>query len=152
VSTRSIIAVPHGDSWRGRYVHSDGYPTWRARNLWVLVKRGGLEQTRKVLTEDHFGWSQVDDNQPAGEGRADGRWVIVPGWGEAYTPEEHPSDRWYTPEDYGDTEWTYILGDDGLRVLKQGAFGSATSVLIGTYRWDEDEPNWEAVEKEGYAQ
>jgi hypothetical protein len=114
MSTRSIIAVPYGDTWRGRYCHCDGYPTGNGRTLWALVKREGLDVTRKVLTEEHYGWSSVDENRidisgiPAFEGKygdpgypefgtpeheatifvtvyGDGRFENVPGWGVAYT-------------------------------------------------------------------
>ena len=36
MGTRSAIAEPHGESWRGKYVHWDGYPTARGPELFRL--------------------------------------------------------------------------------------------------------------------
>lgn len=65
MSTRSIVAVPHGDSWRGRYVHSDGYPSGVGADLWKLVERDGLAKVREIIvTGDHYGWSSLSADQP----------------------------------------------------------------------------------------
>lgn len=57
MGTRAIVATPYGDSWRGRHTHWDGYPTGRAKHLWAIVQRDGVEQARKVITADYYGWS-----------------------------------------------------------------------------------------------
>lgn len=187
MSTRSIVAVPHGDSWRGRYIHSDGYPTARAAQLWALVQRDGLETCRRVLTEEHYGWSSLDPDEPSIEGvqvpatseeawkfeygspeyvayqfgpngmYGDGRFAVVPLWGQAFTDtvikemsgdngpyQQVTEDKWLDPSCTDDTEWAYVLADDGLWVLKCNWDDPPT--LVGTYRWELAEPNWKIVE------
>lgn len=68
MSTRSVIAVPYGDSWRGRYHHSDGYPSGVGRELFKLVNEHGLEWTRKTLT-GHI-WSFI----------LGADWTVPPQW------------------------------------------------------------------------
>lgn len=184
MSTRAFVAVPYGDSWRGRHTHWDGYPTSRARELWALVRHDGLKTVRRVLTEDYAGWSTIGAGTPDITGvRANAnasygtaarhasqfrgkyplydskRFVNVPGYGVAYSSkvvtfngqknyQQCNPDQWITPEDSLDTEWGYVLATDGLWVLKchGGAGYGPPPTLIGVYRWDEPEPNWQEVE------
>ena len=60
MATRCIIAEPHGDGWRGRYSHWDGYPSAKLPELFALVKRDGVETVRKVLLHDNYSWSSID--------------------------------------------------------------------------------------------
>jgi hypothetical protein len=185
MSTRATVAEPHGDSWRGRHTHSDGYPTGRGRALWALVARDGLETVRQTIIHDHYGWSFIDPDMPSFEGvkpnrdaefgtpehgaylygpdgiYGDGRFVIVPGYGVAYTtagPEQgvahgpqSSEDDWYGPHEKwgtGDHEWSYVLADDGLWVFKCH-FDRAEPTLVATVRWDGPEPNWMVMENTG---
>ena len=72
MSTRSCIARAEGDGWSGRYVHSDGYPTWRGAELWKLwhtVFDGDIEAMLHCLIDEHpAGWSHLsgDWKKPAG--------------------------------------------------------------------------------------
>lgn len=126
MGTRSVLAIPQGDGWKGRYCHWDGYPSWNGLRLLDLVARDGVEQVRKVLTEDHYGWSNldltVDADTELGAGMDDGRFAIVSGYGRAYTTEQGQSDpeEWITHDgdDWG-TEWAYVLGDTHLTVLER---------------------------------
>ena len=64
MSTRCCIAKPWGESWRGRYVHSDGYPT----GVGVAIKRavdrlGSTKAAIKLLIDSSWakaGWSAID--------------------------------------------------------------------------------------------
>lgn len=189
MGTRAIVAVPYGDTWRGRHSHWDGYPTGRAKNLWAIVKRDGIDQARRVLTADYYGWSSINadqadlskikvpakfkDSHAVGEAfgwdspeyhafnwrqyNHNGQFQIVVGYGNAYTSEplsgvlsgqvQSSEDEWITPEDPIDTEWAYVLADDGLWVFK--CHFKPNPNLVGVYRWDDPEPDWEAVEAKG---
>lgn len=114
MSTRSAVAVVVGDSWRGRYVHSDGYPSHLLPTLLALIERDGKEAVLKKITEDRYGWSSLNPAQPSiegvevaadasystyaygtpeytawnlgpGGGYGDGRFANEPGYGIAYT-------------------------------------------------------------------
>jgi hypothetical protein len=110
MSTRSVVAVPNGDAWRGRYVHSDGYPSGIGRVLTELVRRDGVQAVREmVVTGPHYGWSFLENKMPDIKGVTpdpdgawasagamahhfgpdgiwgDGRFRAVPGYGAAYT-------------------------------------------------------------------
>jgi hypothetical protein len=143
MSTRSIVAVPFGDSWRGRYCHSDGYPTHQGAKLWHLVKERGLDVVRKVLTEEHPGWSCISPDKTE-TGWNDERFILVPGWGVAYT--DSADDEWLTPFDTWDTEWVYILADDATHVGVCSFDDTVPPTFVGSYRWDQPEPDWIVVE------
>ena len=64
MSTHSAICELHGDAVRGRYVHSDGYPTWMGATLWALVQRDGVEVVRQTVIHDHYGWSHLKADYP----------------------------------------------------------------------------------------
>lgn len=175
MSTRSVVALPHGDVWRGRYVHSDGYPTYMARTLTDMVRRDGLAKVITTLTESFHGWSSLSATQPDIEGvdpdkgapygtpaytaslfstdaeqygyYADGRFANVPGHGVAYT--DVPESDWHTPDPEAWTEWAYVLTPGGLLVVKQGYKGPDR--VLGLYDWNTDH-DWQAVEDAGYAE
>jgi len=151
MGTRSVVAVPDGDTWKGRYVHWDGYPTWMGSMLWTL-QRDGLETVRKTLTQDYYGWSTLngDAEQQLSIEHPDGRFVGVPNYGIAYTTQENQSspDSWVTQ--FGDsmgTEWAYVLGDADLFCY---VYSSGTWKPVECASWDGPEPNWEAWENHGY--
>lgn len=121
MSTRSVVAYPVGDGWRGRYVHSDGYPAGVGATLVRLVKRDGLETVLRKITQDRYGWATLNDDQPNITGvrvspsatfgtyaygtpqrlvyqlrpggiYGDGRFANEPGYGLAYTTVQGQSD------------------------------------------------------------
>lgn len=112
MSTRSVITRTPGKP--GRYVHHDGYPTGVGASLFRIVKRDGIRKARRVLTAEHFGWSSVDDTTTADFHNDPERFVLVPGYGVAYSAAEH-LDEWAEPVD--SEEWGYTLGSEGLVVL-----------------------------------
>lgn len=116
MGTRSVIAATPADAARGRYVHWDGYPTGVGQALLNIVRRDGLDKAREVLTREHFGWSSVtgEGSDLAATTTDDGRFVIVPGYGLAYSHDEH-KDAW--AQSVHSEEWGYILGDDGLHIV-----------------------------------
>lgn len=146
MSTRSVIAVPHGDAWRGHYCHSDGYPTWNGRELFAIVTRDGLEKARWELTEEHYGWSSIVHEEM---GRSK---EYLSGYGRYYT--DQPADEWYTPGDTGDTEWVYVLADNGLWVLTV-AWGpnmkDNTESLVRVVPWGAEDIDWQEIEEAGNA-
>jgi hypothetical protein len=178
MSTRAIVAVPHGDSWRGRYTHSDGYPTWLGRHVWAIVQRDGVDKAQKVFTEDYVAWSEVGADRPDltgvhvpanyDEAYAFGHdsleWkaynlrgqVNVPGYGIAVVRENIDSEAWWrTPETTSDSEWVYLLADDALWVFKcHMGLGFVTvnaPTLLGRFAWSGEEPDWQKTEEAAYA-
>lgn len=135
MGTRSFVAEPRGDSYAGRYVHWDGYPTHMGATLWRLVERDGLERVRQVLLHEHAGWSNLkadypdftgvvaDRNAPYGSPErelwvwetchSDGRFAPVIGYGVAYTTtilEGHLGQARY--QQVKDEDWITPEGDD----------------------------------------
>lgn len=133
MGTRSVVAVQTGDTFKGRYIHWDGYPSGVGEQILTIVKRDGVEKARQVLTVKHYGWSGLDTEQKAGKaslsvGMQDGRFAAVKGYGVAYTTAQGQSkaDDWVTSDgdDWG-TEWAYILRDNELVVLERVYSGDA---------------------------
>ena len=141
MSTNSVIAEGQGSTLRGRYCHSDGYPTHQGRALWHIVQRDGLEQTRQVMLYEHYGWSFLDPTRETQDWSHLKRDIheYVAGIGLAY--KDDPDDVWADPLNY---EWAYILDRSGLIVLFHGR--PMTNVIP----WDGPEPDWEAIEKKGW--
>jgi hypothetical protein len=126
MGTRSVVAVPLDGGFQGRYVHWDGYPTGVGLALAHLVLRDGLDTVVRTITEDHYGWSNLDPRQPYSGlptmlGYDDGRFVAVEGYGVAYTEEQGQSapDQWIrnTGDDWG-TEWAYVLNPDHISIFE----------------------------------
>jgi hypothetical protein len=125
MGTRSVVAVQQDDSFKGRYIHWDGYPSGVGEQLLAIIKRDGVERAREVLLGEHYGWSNLDFTQKDGPlrfGLDDGRFTAVQGYGVAYTTFKGQSsvDDWITNDgdDWG-TEWAYILRDDEIVVLER---------------------------------
>jgi hypothetical protein len=131
MSTRSIVAVwdtPAGDSlqWKGRYVHSDGYPAWTGEQIRLIGRRDGAEVAARVLTQDRTEWSQLASGTTAADA-VRGK-VAVPGYGLAYSDA---SGHWYTRDgDTGGCEWAYVIGRAGVTPYQRlgGAWFPHTTV------------------------
>jgi hypothetical protein len=118
MSTRSVVGtIDDAGTFRGRYVHSDGYPSWQGPALTRILARldGDLPQMIRTVTTDWYGWSILDGAQ---EGRYDDmlgeRGARVPGFGVAYTTAQGQSepDDWTTFDPAGGfldcfIEWAY---------------------------------------------
>jgi len=141
VSTNSIIAVPEGDTWRGRFAHWDGYPEAMGKNLWAIVQRDGLDAAAKTLTEDHAHWSTIDPGKmEPGENDTDGC-LVEPGYGVYHDDDE----GWILPEgDKWGTEWLYVLAPGGLMVGKVG-WDDDDVTPVGIFPWNGAEPDWKVV-------
>ena len=176
MSTRSVVAIPYGDVWRGRYVHSDGYPTHMGRELFVMVQRYSLETVIDVLTQQHYGWSYLDAEQPDIAGvtpnrdakygtpeylasqfsgdsgqrgsYSDGRFVNVPNYGIAYTTTDGQSgsEDWFMPDPDNWTEWVYVLTISGLLVIETPY--KKPDVVVGLFDWNANH-DWEAIQNSG---
>lgn len=120
MSTRSFVGKINNDgTFKARYVHSDGYPTYLGRALLELALRDGAETVLETVTEEHYGWSNLSADTPDIEGvtpdreadfgsaefqaslfkggdhppiYGDGRFANVPGYGIAYTTKQGQSD------------------------------------------------------------
>jgi hypothetical protein len=128
MSTRSVIAFVAGDTWKGRYCHGNGYPSYQLVELQKLVNRDGIDTVLKRTTEDRYGWSSISADTEADVtlpgGHSDGRFVSEPGYGTAYTTHQNQSaeDEWVTSDPASDwgTEWCYVLTRKDILVLENG--------------------------------
>lgn len=148
MSTRSFVGKINSDgTFKARYVHSDGYPTYLARQLLALVQRDDAEKVLSTVTEEHYGWSSLNAETPDIEGVTpdrdadfrsaeyqasrfqDGRFANIPGYGIAYTTQKGQSspDDWVeggvnldTEEgmgDFGWVEWGYLIDSEENSIL-----------------------------------
>lgn len=111
MGTRSIVAIKTGDngSWKGRYVHWDGYPDGVGAAVVAVIERDGVEKAVKVLTEEHYGWSSL--NATGGESTDSTRFTTVDGYGVAYVNDTEQPDEWITDADFGESwcEYVYVI-------------------------------------------
>lgn len=160
MGTRSCVAIPEGDGFRGKYVHWDGYPTHMGKTLYALVDQHGLAEVQRVLVHESAGFSCVDPRKTELDRfEQDGRFLLIPGFGVAYNPDSEQGDveDWITPfaedeserDDWG-TEWAYVLSDGGLVVWKMGWKSPPTYVAL--VPWGQPEVDWAAVEAKGYGE
>lgn len=135
MATRCIIAEPHGDGWRGRYSHWDGYPSAKLPELFALVARDGIETVRKVLLHDNYSWSSINPNyQP--ETETTGR-KLVAGYGEAHDDLDVPPNFFTQSEtDFAWAEFLYILGDSSVMVFSASNTDETAWSFVDEYRYD----------------
>lgn len=155
MGTRSTVAVPEGDSWRGRYVHWDGYPSGvggALQHIRAELYPDDLDGMVKMLTVDHWYWSTLDGaGQLSDIDKDDPRWVPVPDVGVAGNEQQASPDEWVKPEDDYGCEWAYVLTPAGIVVFEAtleggghatGWFGSNPDVrwkYRATVAWDDRE-------------
>lgn len=144
MGTRSIIAKQDGDAWKGRYAHWDGYPAHQGKTIWDIVQRDGYETAVNTLVNENFYWSALDANH-GDTALSESRWINVKGYGVAGNDEQASPDEWYTPADMLDCwiDYIYIVTVGGLWVISVQERGN---VVLGIFRWDENEPNWGKVQ------
>jgi hypothetical protein len=120
MSTRSCVAIPQGDGWKGRYVHSDGYPEHMVPTLLDLIARKGVDRVRDVLINWNPGWSFVGSYEGITNYLGEDRAHFVSDYGLAYSKKEQPMDSWITSEDNDALfiEFVYILGPKSLIVME----------------------------------
>lgn len=86
MGTRSIVAEPHGDGFRGRYVHWDGYPSGVGASLFEAYRtrfEGDHEaMTLYLIDEEPVGWSVL----------AGIDWTLPKGWHDSHGPESPCAD------------------------------------------------------------
>lgn len=134
MSTYAAVARPLDNGFEGRYVHSDGSPRYLGVVLVWLVVLHGVDDVRRVLIDEHYGWSLLDPYRSATDENSLGeRAVNVPGWGLAYTDTPLTHAPWGTPQNPyrqtsagdwcrhdndPDVDYTYVLNDNALTVLQ----------------------------------
>jgi len=141
MATRSIVAIPAGDGWMGRYVHWDGGPARRLPILQELVKRDGIVPVIDTIVRNNYGWSHLDPEQTYGlEGyHTDGRFLARPGYGVAYTLKQAGGEEMETDQTADPVwiEYVYILGPRTLTVMEGVTEGPQSWRLMGTYHYDD---------------
>ena len=143
MSTRSCVAIPQGDGWKGRYVHSDGYPDHMLPTLMDLVQRKGLDRTIDVLINWNGGWSFVGTYEGITNYLGEDRAHFVSDYGLAYTKKEQPLTAWTTSEDTQDALWieyVYILGPKSITVLESFQQEDKTFAwrLLSTHKYSDE--------------
>jgi len=123
MATRSVVAIPAGDGWIGRYVHWDGSPDSRVPVLLELIARDGIDKVRQTIVSDNYGWSHLTPEQGPEITESwyrDGRFIAVPGYGLAYTREQADADPNYTDttSDPVWIEYAYVLGTRSITVME----------------------------------
>jgi len=162
MSTRSMIARPLTSSptgrIEGRYHHWDGYLSGVGQTLWQLYFghfNRDVEAMHTFLIDDHpAGWSTIngaDFTKSPGYGSPDGPQCFC--HGERHEEGSKP----YKCEGAQCTgkncdpvyiEWVYVLHPNGLTVYtSESEGGDYRHRFFGTYPWDQDEPDWNALEK-----
>jgi hypothetical protein len=123
MSTRSCVAIPQGDGWKGRYVHSDGYPEHMVPALLDLISRKGVDRVQDVLINWNPGWSFIGSYEGITNYLGEDRAHFVSDYGLAYTKHEANMTDWITSEDNDALfiEFVYILGPKSLIVLEHYA-------------------------------
>lgn len=146
MSTRSCIAKPDGDGWKGRYHHSDGYPSGLGRFLFEVHGShfgGNTEAMIKLLIEDEpVGWSSIIDNDlslpksylgygerplvPADKARYPNETDYSAMGPQSFSARgdtsDNPDGDWISSADGPDImiEWVYVLTPGGLMVIDGG--------------------------------
>jgi hypothetical protein len=156
MSTRGIIAKATPTGWRGRYHHSDSYPSGLGKTLWNLAHghfKDNLAKMMKVLVNDHTGWSCIVDkdfqwapayisyDSLAGEA-AEAFNANVP---QCFCHGERNEKGWLVTDKRGGTQqWGYVI--DVKRRTMRVMHGGDGWTDVGTYSFDEGEPDWALVE------
>jgi hypothetical protein len=130
MSTRSCVAIPQGDGWKGRYVHSDGYPEHMVPTLLDLIARKGVDRVRDVLINWNPGWSFIGSYEGITNYLGNDRAHFISDYGLAYSKKEQPMDSWITSEDNDALfiEFVYILGPKSLIVMESYDTGETETV------------------------
>ena len=172
MSTRACIAFetdPGGD-WRGRYHHSDGYPSGLGRTLFDLARRWDFDRMRRTLFEEHTGWSSINGaNWDAPIGFNSKRLCALCGislfdhrtvettpckheWSRGpacYCHGDRSEEGWIVePKDMDDSdmEWCYIVRGRRMDVHRIG-YQRGLSPLLISVDLDQPEPDWDAIER-----
>jgi hypothetical protein len=149
MSTRSCVAVIEGDSWRGVYCHSDGYPTARGKEVWDAIHAlgGDVEAFKKKYIDAHkSGWSSFGTRCYCHPKRAKDALSLRMGWAtrEAETNDNRIAEADVTSGKWWDIEYVYILAPG---VLTIGTVGHNDWQPIAQVRLDDPEPDWAAIEQ-----
>ena len=136
MSTRSCVAIPQGDGWKGRYVHSDGYPEHMVPTLLDLIARKGVDRVRDVLINWNPGWSFVGTYEGITNYLGEDRAHFVSDYGLAYSKHEANMTDWITSEDNDALfiEFVYILGPKSLIVLEHYATDETHTITLSDGR------------------
>ena len=170
MGTRSIIAIPDNDTYKGRYCHWDGYPSHMGHALCAIVNRDGIAYARQILTADTYGWSTISASTPsilgvtpdpdapygsaerlAADYELEDRFAVITGYGIGYTDTETvdlagapyqqtAESEWYGPDADCWQEWIYVLRDEGLEVLDASGFS------YGVFAYDDPHADFAACE------
>lgn len=169
MSTNSIVAIPDGDGWQGRYVHWNGYPTSQGRAIHEIVRRDGLVAAQRQLVIDSPGWSFIASRWETdfigvradrhaeygsaayvkwhrthkyGSVRNKTKYNLVDGYGVDYADLDGL--MWLTNvDDLDGFEWVYVLADGGLLVID---LNGKQPVPAGLVWWEDDDVDWSRVE------
>lgn len=155
MSTRSVVATAVGEGWHGRYCHDDGYPTHMGQVLWqaiathpdgpaaaiakldaFLMTGAGSQSISSIHDPSFLVEPVLDEWGVRGQHGARGNVRVY-----LNRPDDDGMDDVYDNTKDWRNEWLYIATLGGLMVLR-----GDDDELVGTFRYDEPEPDWNAVE------
>jgi hypothetical protein len=153
MGTRSVVGVPYGDGFRGRYCHWDGYPTYNGVHLWRMIQRDGIEKVVNTIVFDNYQWSSLDhckNNVVLNNGETLKN--VVRGYGSIYT--DVTEDDWITytgnaSDDLWCTEWAYILDVNSKTMSIMKIDNNQVRLLTTINVENGDEPDWENLQDSG---
>jgi hypothetical protein len=156
MSTRSVIAVAHGDTWEGVYVHGSGYPTSIGPELWTTFRyrHGGdiAAFEAQEIQAHRCGYSSYPDDCYCHEVGAHAMQEEM-----VVTAEDEEHSALFI-------EWVYVFSRRILTVFKSVDTGRQHRVdgphgwwMEPVYRWTRVqpidlqgmEPDWDEVESRG---
>lgn len=148
MSTRSCIAEPVGDGWKGVYAHWDGYPACQGPRIWEDLTgrfQGNVPEFLKQQVHGHpGGWSQF------------------PKTCYCHDPQREREPPMIITSEDGDEsalwiEWVYVLGPRALTIFKSVPL-ERRAAYDYRYGWQvvcslpyDATPDWEAVQEQGEA-
>ncbi len=146
---------------KARQVLTEDYYSWSIINqAQPDISKVKLTAAEKKLShwdlQKKYGNDRNHPKVRLAEWNDSGQFANVPGYGIAHTHEpitllgeknyvQSEETHWFGPAgnyEAWDYAWTYLLADDGLWVFKYGG-----KALIGTYRWDKTEPDWQPLDE-----
>lgn len=153
MSTHAAVGIVRADGFEGRYVHSDGYPTWVGRVVWAAVHRFDTPQIGVDVLEQFLfeglgvkGISCIRDDEFLINMKLTGWHHSEPDDGNVrvYNRPDDPTEPAYT--DCSDVPWAYALSHKGMAVWTGTYPGTG---LVAFVPFGGPEPDWAEIEAKG---
>lgn len=144
MSTHSVVARvgEHEGEFAGRYIHSDGYPTWRGVELFRIAREefnGDWSAMLRFIIDEHpAGWSilQPENRSCYCHPRRSKR--------EGWNKRQAEPARLFTHEDMKDSDvaWLYVFDEENRKLYVREVRHDAEMIVD----LDQPEPDWSVIE------